>query len=592
MSNFSDPSKSVYRVRDFWVLYVLIFLFVILKYFFPGMIFPDGLNLRETDAKDFFSGLLSTSAELLGILVAAILLSFQLLAKEAKRRKESNALHNPWVIGFACLSLFLIAGLTFGYVTVASFEKDNDLSIGYFLLYTFLAFIILLFFVVHILLSYTNALHKARKTISTLTIPECNQAERAYYDGTWITAPHLKLSTIRDEVLYAIRDNDNGALHTLLTDLTSRAAELITPQTERKNCEAVIKALTMVWHDATATTSNSRNPSFYETVSDCVSFLYHHAASNKIPLLYYHDLRTYYSKLAEQFVRTEDMICLRKMLDVLGKGFSIHVNHNCPKENVLPQLMKLFQQTGGMHNTDAAIQWDDINDFIYDISRIQQLSIDHELKDLYIDCRRKLLDIVSHLEHGDFPDLGKFQRAFILIEIITLRLLFNGEKALNLSMFEDTLETYRLEGSMVADIIEKDPFACRKILKTIGDHLINMRRKGKLNVWMTMNEFGSIPRHTVDSYRTNQMVQNATRYIFEVFKKMKEEIEVTGLPAEIKTYEEIKSQLAALSRSLKEKESYDGEILLRNEVEECLDTFKDVTATPDFNIIPWPSSEK
>ena len=92
-------------------------------------------------------------------------------------------------------------------------------------------------------------------------------------------------------------------------------------------------------------------------------------------------------------------------------------------------------------------------------------------------------------------------------------------------LFEDTLDTYGLDASLVADIIVKDTAAAKKILTSIGDFLMNARRKGKLNTWWTINEFGAVPRHTAKNFLANQTVQQATKYIFEVFKKMKEEIE-------------------------------------------------------------------
>src|SRR5574337_1363770 len=94
MNNPSLTAKTAYSFRDFWVLYALVLVFVVIKYFFPEPLFPDGLQMHELDPKQFFWLVLTTVGALLGILVAALLLSFQLIGKEAKRRKESNVLHN------------------------------------------------------------------------------------------------------------------------------------------------------------------------------------------------------------------------------------------------------------------------------------------------------------------------------------------------------------------------------------------------------------------------------------------------------------------------------------------------------------------
>jgi hypothetical protein len=592
MSDKSKSAASGYSFWDFWVAYVLVLLFLILKYFFPGVLFADSLNLRLLDAKQWFSLLLTTTGALLGILVAALLLSFQLIEKEAKRKKESNVLHNKWVIAFAGLSLFLIAALTISYVIVTSFVTDNDLSIGYYLLYAFFAFLILLFYIVYILLGYTNTLDKVRKSIALLAVADFASVKQSYYMDGWMNEDHLKFSVIRDEVLYAIRDNDNGALHTLLTELTTRANKLITAEETRVNCEAIVESVTIVWKDAEALAAGNQRLSFYEIVSNCVEMFYHHAAVNKIPLLYYHDLRNYYNNLAENLARKTDLISLRKMITVLEQSLSIHLKNNCPTEDNLQHLLKLYRQTGGTYSTNAEIQWDDIGDFIHDIGKIQQLAIDHQLKDLYTATHRRLHRIADYIEHDDFPALGSFQRAYLLTDIIALRLLFNGERAIKEGLFEDTLDTYRLDATLIANVIVNDSSAARKILTSIGDFLVNTRRKGKLNTWWTINEFGAIPRHTAKHYTANQTVQQSTRYIFEVLKKIKEEVETDDLVSGAKTYDEIKKQMEALINTLSEDVVKGANLPLVVEIQQCLASFQQVNTTADFNVVSWPTTPK
>ncbi|HUZ61429.1 MAG TPA: hypothetical protein VMU83_21820 [Hanamia sp.] len=565
---------------------------MVVKYLSPGVLFPDGLQLREVDVKQFLSLLLTTAGALLGILVAALLLSFQLVGKEAKRRKESNVLHNKWVVSFAGLSLFLITALTISYIIIPSFAADNDLSIGYYLLYAFFAFLLLLFYIVYILLRDTNTLDKARKTIASLDVNDFVNVIQTYYRGNWMNANQLKLSEIRDEVLYAIRDNDNGALHALLTELTARANELITAEITREDCEAIVESVTIIWKDAEASAAGNGRSAFYEIVSNSVETFYYHAATKKIQLLYYHDLRNYYNNLAEHLAGKGDLMSLRKVINVLEKSFGTNLKQNCPTENNLQHLLKNYHQPGGTYSTDAEIQWEDIGDFIYDISKIQELAIDHKFKDLYIAAHRSLHLIAAYIEHNDFPDLGKFQRAYLLTKIIALRLLLSGESAMTEDLFEDTLNTYRLDATLVADMIVKDAPAAKKILTSIGDFLMKARRKGKLNAWWTINEFGAVPRHTTKHYLANQTVQQATKYFFEVFKKMKEEIEAGELVKEAKTYEEIKKQLEALSSSLTDDVQNGATLPLVAEIQQCLGTFQQVDAAADFNIVPWPIKEE
>ena len=146
---------------------------------------------------------------------------------------------------------------------------------------------------------YINTLDRVRKTIASLAISDFTSVKQSYYQGDWMNAHQLKLSEIRDEVLYAIRDNDNGALHALLTELTARANELITAEITREDCEVLVESVTIVWKDAEPSAAGNQRSAFYEIVSNCVEALYYHAATKKVPLLYYHDLRNYYNNLSE-----------------------------------------------------------------------------------------------------------------------------------------------------------------------------------------------------------------------------------------------------------------------------------------------------
>jgi len=594
MAQQKKNTKTGYSPWDFLTFYVSIILFAIFKWGCLSGFFGDGLNFYTLDAREYFSLLLTTAGALLGILVAALLLSFQVIGREAKRRKGSNVLHNPWVISFVGLSVAFMATLVISYITISSFDTDNNLTIGYYLLYLFFIFLFLLFYVVYILLRNTDTLEKTKNIISSLTIKDFTEVKQSYYGGSWMSEHNLQLSEVRDEILYAIRDNDNGALYTLLSELIRHANQLITIETPRNDVEAIVDALSIVCKDANATADSNQRSTYYEMISQCVQAMYNHAAIKQIPLLYYHDLRTYYSDLAEHLMKKGDLTRLQKVIDVLNISLNSHLKNNCPPENQLKDLLDLYKQSGGVHNVASEIQWENIGDFIYDIGRIQQLAIEYKSKDIYIAARRSLHIVAEYIQHGDYPSLGKYQRSYLMLQIINLRLLFNAEKALEAALFKDTLETYHLDGSLIADIIINDPTAVKKILTGIGDHLINACRRSQLNVWFTINQFGVIPRHTASNYLSNEIVRRSTQYIFNVFKTMKKEVEVEAKvsPEQFKVYEEIRRQLKALSASLKKEEKENNNIPLIAEIENYLDSFQTINVISDYNIVPWPDDKQ
>ena len=90
MSKHPLSAKTVYSFWDFWVVYTLVLVFVLIKYFFPGVLFADGLQLQEVGAKLFFSLLLTTAGALLGILVAALTIELSIDQQGGKTQERKQ----------------------------------------------------------------------------------------------------------------------------------------------------------------------------------------------------------------------------------------------------------------------------------------------------------------------------------------------------------------------------------------------------------------------------------------------------------------------------------------------------------------------
>jgi len=582
-----SKNNSTYSASDFWALYVLVAVFICVRIFVSGGFVPDLLEMNKIEPKNFFSLLASTAASFLGILIAALLLTFQLLSRENKRRKERNILFNRWVISFGCLSIFLVAALIYSYVAIERFSAPTDLTIGYYLLIVFMVFIITIIPVVRIVLDETNSLKKTLQIISTLELADFRITEEAYFRDTWLSSPNRKLSIIKDEIVYAIRDNDNSGLHSLLTEFTNTATTFLHPMFTRNDCEAVINSWSFVCKDAETNAKKAVGLYFYEIVCGASQMLYQHAAMNRLPLMYYFRVQLFLRDMAENLCKEGNVAGVKKLTETLNHSLKVHLQYNCPAEDNLYNLHRLYKQKRPHYDVDSSIQWDGINDFITDLTGIKKYAIEYSSKEIFRDSGRNLEMLVRHIQHDDFPELGKLQRAYLLTSIISLGQVYLSEKALKEKLFPDTLYSYQLEGSTVAEVIVKDQLASKRILTSIGDHLINAMRDNQLNDW-TLNSLGAIPRHTAKYYLSNQSVKDGTLYIFNVLLQMKKEIEREARPENKKIYDEIKSQLNALIGSLAENETEHEKIQLIKAIQKSLKNSKKIKGDSEFNIVPWP----
>jgi len=98
--------------------------------------------------------------------------------------------------------------------------------------------------------------------------------------------------------------------------------------------------------------------------------------------------------------------------------------------------------------------------------------------------------------------------------------------------------------------------------------------------------FAAIGRHASKSYLENDVANTTIKFIVRTLKVMKDEIEKSQLPNELRNYLAIKKQLES-QRDFLLRDNPNLDDLILNDLQDILVDFKDVETEPDRHIVVW-----
>ncbi len=220
----NDISLMTTFIKKYYIISCSIAAYLGLKFFNPRL-FPDLLNLSNTTASDYFDLLINSTASIFGILIAVVLLTFELVKHISFRRKDENILNKNVVTNLVSLAVIILVLSLISYANIKDFKEPNNLSIGYFLGFLFIYFIISIFPATKSILESANTLKKIKIKIENLTVEQL--AEIATIDNNKFISKdnNLVLVRIRQELLNSVRDCDYEGYAAIIANLNKRCRD-------------------------------------------------------------------------------------------------------------------------------------------------------------------------------------------------------------------------------------------------------------------------------------------------------------------------------------------------------------------------------
>jgi hypothetical protein len=569
--------------KKYLIVSIPILLYLSLKYL-DIQIIPDFFGLIGVSAGDYFGLILNLTASVLGVLIAVVLLMFQMNKETFLRRKDENLMNKPMIVIIITVSLSILILGFISYVTILNFKTASDITLGYFIGILFIGFVALIFPAIIAILDELNTLKIVLDRIKGLTADSFFADNQRFNDYVSLEPGH-PLHRIRHELIIAVRESDYEAYTKILSSLNQQAIELFGDAKNRILTNGILTGLTFIWQESIFEASRNNVQQFFKTLWDTIGGLYSYAVEKKTPLLHFQKIEDFIYEHIQFLGRNNLGDALSAGVWILADAFEKNLTANRPAQEEISSLYDLFEHTSDIpHNVDSSLQWDYIMRFIGFIHDIQSVAIRNQDRELYRTCQFHTNNVLNDISHQRFGNLGNYQEGALSMNILRTAEYLFGE-ALETGLTKTTLGFYEINTSFTKYAIDNKEFYVKEVMGMMSDFIIVSQRKGSLNS-NTIQMFGAIGRHASKFFLGNDVANASIKFIVQTLKLMKEEIENTQLPGQVVNYQMIKKQLESQKDYLiRDKQGLDDAIL--TELQGLLTSFKSVAANKESNIVDW-----
>lgn len=575
---------KIYLKRYYFIV-ISVLIYLVLKYYNPEVC-PDYLNLSSINSTSYFALLISATASIFGVLIAVILLAFQFTKNTSYRQKDRNLLASSKVTNIVSIAVSIFLLSLISYSSVQDLSIPSNLSIAYFMGYLFIGFIFYILPATKGILEKANTLKNTKEDINNLNLSDFKEIWERETEKFISSDNTIPLVRIRNELLNSVRDSDFDGYTTILGELNKKLIKLIGNDNDRQRNRGIFKGTSFVWNAGQHEALRVGNHQFFEILWDCIEELYLNAAKEKKQLVDFDFLELFMRDFIGFLTRNKLGDSLSYGVNVLSSSFRNNLTTNCPPEEEITQLFRIFKiKTKFPHSVSNNLQWDKIYMFLSLIDGIQMFSIDISDKDLFDKCKFEFELISQDILHNDFPELGIYKEAFLVLFLTTWQTQ-TGLKAMEENFIEDSSFAFSFKPSQISDIIKNEKFYTKRILGKISDYIIKSQRLEKLDDYISLNSWAAIARYISDYYIENKTGQKSMEYILDTFEILKKEIEEKQILKQARNYNEIKEQLRTIKEQLLEDKVGKG-IPVVKRIEKTLSTFKNIDEDTDFGIVKW-----
>lgn len=586
-------------LKEKWMLIALPLVYLIIS-FTPIIekfaFIPDFLNLELINPQDYFGLIIGAIASIFGIVMAVVLLTVEFFKERLNKNTHTNPLENQLIRNSIYTSISLI-GISFvAYLQIDSFNNSKHISLGYYIGVIFISYIYSVYPVLKTIIGKSSRIKANIDLVNTIKLSSFQNVSRQRFQNNLVIDDTLK--NLKKELDSYILSNNVSAYQKINDDIVTKALSLISDGQSRNQCDTIIGGLIWLWRENSKAAIRAGDAHYFETLWGYVRDTYVYFANKKAPLLHLNDLHLFiYLDFLKLHVKLGNSMPLTVALNCIEVSFKSNLLKNCPKQEHLPELIQMYE--GGEYDFEAfdnSLEWEQINDIIGLINKIQETAISLSDKDLFETCQRRLHNICSDLYSVDFG-IGEYQKAYIFWQELTSS-FYISSKALESGLYQTTSNCFNIPKFILRrrieldDIFEKD---ARIVISSLADYLIIAFKNGKLSTdghFSTLNDFCLIGIHLVKKYKTNRIAKNTVDYIMDVLKHLKSLAEKDIESITSKHYLAIKNKVKHFINVAANIDGFEADKKPVKKWQNLFDDFNEVSENKDFRIVKWKIKNK
>ena len=511
-------------------------------------------NFSKEKTHDFFKLICEITATIFSILMAVISLGYELLGNSARRRKRFSVLNETWVACYTSLAVTVILVSLYSAFSIDNLNQPNDLTTAYLTGNLFALFVVLLFPFTIWLLSLSDTLKTVKQWIKE------NPKDVDYSED------------IIDELIYYIKEEDRVAYkRNILPLLTENTLEYLGDASNRNEANALFTKLTNVWTVCNEEAWKTGEAQYFYSVWKQIQSIYTHAAKNKSFLLHFQELEDF-TRVQIEFLASHNIQDgLTSAAKVFSEIYLHQLQFNCPEQETIRDLYWANEDRDAPNpHPDADLQWDNINNILWEIHQLQKVAIDLKSKHLFETVKFELGSILFNLRYR--IKLGNYQERFIVFQIFSFQTYY-AQLALESGMFKSAYEAFHFSSFEISDYVREQKIFAGDIIKRIEDYLLYCQKNNYLDEEISVRDLGGLGRLITMEYVTNPVAQVELLSVVEILSKLKTEIQKQANYLENKNYLEIKKELESFKVQLEKVKDNSSAANTISRIDEVLNTY-------------------
>lgn len=571
--------KNTVNIFNFKIIILLLAIFFL--FILPINInIPNFLEISESRASDLLIVIVGSLASILGVLVAVIIVAFNILRKSYNVYAFRTFFKDKKLSEFIT---FYLLTITIAYLTLICITnplKPQIINLIYFSIFLFIISLWILFPYSNIIISSTQSKENIKKIVNKINI----NVAQVYNFGEEVM-PSFSIVNIEENPIFVLnelgtrtlKDNDwltsiyilqesEEKLFYLLDDhLKKNGTTNQKTNQERRN---IINLFLLIVKPITYQAIKMQDEGVLRDVLGFVERLHYFCSQNRMSWYEVIELNYFIQKLLKETL-TANLDNITYMGIIMAKRImKTHLKYNVPIEDEIDKLYywKYDEDTSEI-NVQNSNHWEEVNtEYVKIISETSKKAIELGNGEIVDKGISNLLNLV--IEVLELP-LGNFQKYDVIRNCcwnINDIIRVNANAKIDGDNFY--LSNFHIG---IKSAIKSTEAILKTLLFSYADTLITLAKNGVLN-FFELNELGAISRGFARKINENELYKKSIIFNINLFDKLREVFE-DEIDDNQTNYIEIYKQVISIRDWIKRENGGDNEI--DDVIENVLSNFND-----------------
>ncbi|MFZ6051227.1 hypothetical protein [Halocola ammonii] len=548
---------------------------------------PDIAGLQRLKPIDLFGLICSIVSSIVGIIVAVVLIAFEYDGNNFHRRERDSILNDWKAMTFFSFSISLVLVSFVAYSYVHDFGSSQRLTIGYFVLFQFVVFIILLVPVISSTLKSADRLKKTIGLIQSVEWEDIEGFETTRHKNFISHTTNNKIVAIRTDLNYYVQKEDSDAYNQVMEELNSLAVDYIDNGLDREDSGKLFHALVFIWrHSIQKAYQNSSND-FLNAIWISIETFYEKASVSQVELTKFEVLKDFKRNFLQSLNARRFDEALIKGVSVIAESFKRNFQLNSPAENRILQTRLVFNNTIENNSKDNA-QWMELNQILRELGLILNSSVISGNLELNEEARYNLLFIAISMRYNQNEELSP-KEGLIVIGVY-MYLKNNALNALRKGLYSFAYECMPIDMFLFQKIIKSRREIYRNVLSTVSRFILTCQAEGFLSSsdgHSLISTWATIGRQCSNQYSSDENIRSVFKFVIDTLVALKSQVERTDLIEQGGIYKLIKSELESLRTWLLNDNLNIKESDVINTLNDVIQSFKDIKPQEHTYEVKW-----